>query len=88
MVRTSFARLGQEIEELAAMPERAPGMRMVPTGVTIAEAWEQAADDAARREILNRYNVRVVLHPRRKGEKASRCEITGMTPHDWLPVVA
>jgi site-specific DNA recombinase len=86
--RASFARLGQEIKEFAAMPERAPGMRMVPTGTTIAQAWEQAADDAARREMLNRYNVRVVLHPRRKGEKTSRIEITGMSSRDWFPAVA
>jgi len=59
------------------MPERAPGMRMVPTGVTWAEQWNGAADDAERREILNRFDVRVTLHPLRAGGQSARHEVTG-----------
>ncbi|WP_236047230.1 recombinase family protein [Streptacidiphilus fuscans] len=61
--RTRYAELGKEITELRSQPERAPGMRMVPTGKTIAQAWADAEDDAVRREMLNEYDVRVVLHP-------------------------
>ena len=34
-----------------ALPERKPGMRMVPTGRTIAQEWD-AADNVRRRETL------------------------------------
>ncbi|MBC3841359.1 hypothetical protein GXW82_16815 [Streptacidiphilus sp. 4-A2] len=67
--RTTYARLGDEIKELKALPERAPGMRMVPTGLTIADQWSQAPDDVARREILNRYGVKVVLYPMAAGAR-------------------
>jgi site-specific DNA recombinase len=72
--RTEYARMGREIKELRALPERPPGMRMLPTGRTIAQDWEAAADDAARREILNEYDVRVVLFPR---GSTKRFSITG-----------
>jgi hypothetical protein len=74
--RTEYARMGSEIEELRGLPERAPGMRLMPTGRTIGQTWQAAQDDAARREILNGYDVRVVLHPRGTAE---RCSITGVS---------
>ena len=60
--RTEYRRLGDEIAALKALPERKPGMRMVPTGRTIAQEWDKA-DDARRREMLAEFEVRVVLHP-------------------------
>ena len=60
--RTEYRRLGEEITALRALPERKPGMRMVPTGRTIAQEWD-AADNARRREMLAEFEVRVVLHP-------------------------
>ena len=60
--RTEYRRLGEEIAALKALPERKPGMRMVPTGRTIAQEWD-AADNARRREMLAEFEVRVVLHP-------------------------
>ncbi|MDH6139595.1 site-specific DNA recombinase [Kitasatospora sp. GP30] len=83
--QANYTRMSREITELQALPERAPGMRMMPTGVTVAQQWEQASDDAARREVLNQYDVRVVLHPRRRGEKTSRYEITGINSEEWFP---
>jgi site-specific DNA recombinase len=53
---------GEEITALRALPERKPGMRMMPTGRAIAQEWD-AADDARRREMLAEFEVRVVLHP-------------------------
>jgi hypothetical protein len=50
-------------------------MRMVPTGITVAQAWEQAPDDAARREMLASYGVTFTLYP--AGGK--RVEITATT---------
>ncbi|WP_370091724.1 recombinase family protein [Streptacidiphilus sp. MAP12-20] len=77
--RTRYAQLGQEITELRALPEREPGMRMVPTGQSIAQAWAAAEDDAVRREMLNEYDVRVVLH---SGQAPKRYVITGVSLMD------
>ena len=72
--RTEYRRLGEEIAALTALPERKPGMRMVPTGRTIAQEWD-VADNARRREMLAEFEVRVVLHPTRH---TPRMAITGM----------
>jgi site-specific DNA recombinase len=72
--RTEYRRLGEEITALRALPERKPGMRLVPTGRTIAQEWD-AADNARRREMLAEFEVRVVLHP--TGHEP-RVAITGM----------
>jgi site-specific DNA recombinase len=72
--RTEYRRLGEEIAALKALPERKPGMRLVPTGRTIAQEWE-AADNARRREMLAEFEVRVVVHP--TGHEP-RVAITGM----------
>jgi site-specific DNA recombinase len=60
--RTEYRRLGEDITALKTLPERKPGMRMVPTGRTIAQEWD-AADNTRRREMLAEFEVRVVLHP-------------------------
>jgi site-specific DNA recombinase len=60
--RTEYRRLGEEITSLKVLPERKPGMRMVPAGRTIAQEWA-VADGARRREMLAEFEVRVVLHP-------------------------
>ena len=65
---------GEEITALTALPERKPGMRLVPTGLTIAQEWD-AADNARRREMLAEFEVRVVLHP--MGHEP-RVAVTGM----------
>jgi hypothetical protein len=72
--RTEYRRLGEEIGALKALPERKPGMRMVPTGRTIAQEWDKA-DDARRRETLTEFEVRVVLYPTGHDPRAA---ITGM----------
>lgn len=74
--RTQYARLGEEIKELRALPERPASMRLVPTGQTVAEKWQAAPDDAARREMLAEYNIRVTLYPT---TAENRVRITGMT---------
>jgi hypothetical protein len=76
--RTEYKRLGEEITALKALLpfERKPGIRTVGTGRTIAQEWEKAkADDARRREMLTEFEVRVVLHPL---GHAPRVAITGM----------
>lgn len=75
--REQYARIGREIKELQTQPERPAGMRMVPTGKTVAQAWAEAPDDAARREMLASYGVTFKLYP--AGRK--RLEITGMDLH-------
>lgn len=72
--RTEYQRLGEEIAALKALPERQPGMRMVPTGRNIAQEWK-AADMVRRREMLAEFEVRVVLHPK---EHDPRVAITGI----------
>jgi DNA invertase Pin-like site-specific DNA recombinase len=76
--RTQYARLGREIRELRALPERPAGMRMVPTGQTVADQWAKAPDDAARRELLHGYEVRVMLWPRGAEQ---RWQATGLDLH-------
>ena len=72
--RTEYRRLGGEITGLKALPERKPGMRLVPAGRTIAQEWD-TADNARRREMLAEFEVRVVLHP--MGHEP-RVAVTGM----------
>ena len=72
--RTEYRRLGEEVAALKAMPERKPGMRMVPAGRTIAEEWANA-DDARRREMLAEYEVRAVLYPM---DHERRVTVTGV----------
>jgi site-specific DNA recombinase len=81
--RTEYRRLGEEITALKALPERKPGMRMVPTGRTIAQEWD-AADNARRREMLAEFEVRVVLHPTGHDPRVA---ITGMeiSPDEFGP---
>ncbi|MBD0739627.1 hypothetical protein BGM09_09240 [Streptomyces sp. CBMA29] len=50
-------------------------MRMVPTGKTVAQAWAEAPDDAARRELLDSYDVRFVLYPDGAGERLKVTEV-------------
>jgi site-specific DNA recombinase len=72
--RTEYRRLGEEVAALKALPERKPGMRMVPAGRTIAQEWD-AADNARRREMLAEFEVRVVVHP---AGYEPRVAVTGM----------
>ncbi|WP_107122862.1 recombinase family protein [Streptomyces caeruleatus] len=73
--REEYARMGREIVELKKLPERPAGMRMVPTGKTVKDEWAAALDDAARRELLSGFNVRVTLFPAAVKE---RVRITGV----------
>jgi site-specific DNA recombinase len=73
--RDRYTTIGREIKELRALPERPAGMRMVPTGKTVAQEWAEAPDDAARRELLMAYDVHVTLLP--QGAK-KRVKITGV----------
>ncbi|MFF2658683.1 recombinase family protein [Kitasatospora sp. NPDC058032] len=72
--------LGEQIKELAALPDREPGMRMMPTGRRIADVWQVASDDVAKRELLAEFGVQVVLNPR--GAK-NRLVITGNNPYSF-----
>ena len=47
--RTEYQRMGREIADLRALPDRPAGMRSVPTGRTIRDEWLNATDDATRR---------------------------------------
>ena len=80
--RTEYRRLGEEIAELKALPERKPGMRMVPTGRTVGQEWD-AADNARRREMLAEFEVRVVIHP---ASHQPRIAVTGMEVNPDSPV--
>ncbi|MBD0736157.1 recombinase family protein [Streptomyces sp. CBMA29] len=73
--QAQYTRIGKELKDLRALPDRPAGMRMVPTGKTVAQAWAEAPDDAARRELLATYDVRFTLFP--QGAK-ERLTITGM----------
>ena len=72
--RRLMARYDSASTALTALPERKPGLRLVPTSLTIAQEWD-AADNARRREMLAEFEVRVVLHP--MGHEP-RVAVTGM----------
>ncbi|MFD7829932.1 recombinase family protein [Kitasatospora sp. NPDC059803] len=61
--RTEYARMGEELKELKATPERPAGWRRVRTGRTVAADWAAAPDEAARREMLESFGVSAVLYP-------------------------
>lgn len=61
--RTEYQRIGREIAELRALPERPAGVRRVPTGKTVEDEWH-AADPVGRREMLQAFDVDVRLFPR------------------------
>ncbi|MFI6288505.1 recombinase family protein [Streptomyces sp. NPDC051018] len=74
--RTEYARMGREIGELRALPERPAAMRLMPTGRTVADKWV-ASDEAGRRLMLAEFSVRVVLLPEGAAE---RLVITSANP--------
>lgn len=76
--RTEFARMGAEIAALTELPDRPAAMRWVLTGQTVADQWREAPDDAARREILFDYEIRVVLFP--AGGRRKRVWVHGLDP--------
>ncbi|WP_405671830.1 recombinase family protein [Streptomyces sp. NBC_01530] len=77
--RTEYARMGDEITELKKFPERPAGVRMIPTGRTVADDWRSAKDDAARRELLNEFEVKVTLFSSRVDE---RIKIEGVNAYE------
>ncbi|MEV0038566.1 recombinase family protein [Streptomyces sp. NPDC050804] len=80
--RTEYKRMGDEIKELKKLPERASGMHLMPTGKTVADEWNSARDDAARRELLATFGVRVTLWPSGSRE---RITITSLNPYAATP---
>ncbi|MFD9904837.1 recombinase family protein [Streptomyces sp. NPDC059063] len=72
--RTEYMRMGEEIERLKKLPARAAGIRWIPTGLTVADKWHSAKDDAERRELLAAFDVKVKLYPVTAGK---RVRITG-----------
>ncbi|WP_229696659.1 recombinase family protein [Streptomyces lasiicapitis] len=72
--RTEYARMSDEIEELKKLPTRPAGMKWVPTGITVADKWHNAKDDAERRELLAAFDVKVKLYHAKADE---RVRITG-----------
>ncbi|MFF8728898.1 recombinase family protein [Streptomyces sp. NPDC015171] len=72
--RQEYARMGREISELKKLPDRPAGMRLVPTGKTVADEWHSRKDNVARRELLNGFEVRVEIFPTNAEE---RIQITG-----------
>ncbi|MEV0438009.1 recombinase family protein [Streptomyces spectabilis] len=72
--RTEYQRMGAEIEMLKKLPDRPAGMRWVPTGETVADRWNDAKDDAERRELLAAFDVKVTLFPASAEE---RVRVTG-----------
>ncbi|MGW6774059.1 recombinase family protein [Streptomyces sp. NPDC055037] len=79
--RTQYKRMGKEINELKKLPERPAGMRIVPTGKTVADEWHSAADDSARRELLAKFEVKVTLYPE---VSPVRFLITSVNPYEAL----
>lgn len=62
--RNEYSRMGGEIEKLKKLPDIPGGMKLVPTGKTVAEKWSEATSDADRRLMLAEFGVRVTVNPR------------------------
>ncbi|MEV6420568.1 recombinase family protein [Streptomyces sp. NPDC051662] len=76
--RAEYRRMSDEIRELKKLPEHAPSMQLMPTGKTVADEWNAARDDAARRELLAKFDVRVTLWP---SDSRQRITITSLNPY-------
>ncbi|MFG2862160.1 recombinase family protein [Streptomyces sioyaensis] len=72
--RAEYSRMGNQIAELKKRPERPAGMKLIPTGQTVADAWREARDGAERRELLIEFNVKVELF---SANAPQRVKITG-----------
>jgi hypothetical protein len=86
--RDQYRRLGEELNELRALPSRPAGMRTVPTGRSVADDWHSAADDAARREMLDAFDVRVVLHPTGAAQRVAITAMQAAPGTEVLPAAA
>lgn len=75
--RQVYTAKAREIAELSALPDRPAAMRWVPSGQTIADRWHAAPDDAARRELLALYHIKVMLYP---ANSKQRIRIHDMDP--------
>ncbi|WP_255952210.1 recombinase family protein [Streptomyces odontomachi] len=79
--RQEYGRMSREIAELKNLPDRPPGMCMVPTGKTVADEWHAAHDDAARRELLSGFDIRVTLFAT---SAERRFQVTGANIHQQI----
>ncbi|MGW2391542.1 recombinase family protein [Streptomyces lydicamycinicus] len=79
--RAEYSRMGNEISELKKLPDRPAGMKLIPTGKTVADAWREARDDAERRELLIEFNVQVSLFP---AAAPQRIKFTGTNVYDLV----
>lgn len=77
---TEYSRMGEEIKDLKKLPERPAGVRVIPTGETVAEQWERADNIPDRQEILSEFGVRVELYPR----GTNRLVMTAVDPYASL----
>ncbi|NEC18435.1 recombinase family protein [Streptomyces parvus] len=77
---TEYNRMGDEIKKLKKLPERPAGVRLIPTGQTIAEQWKAAESIPDKQEILSEFGVRIEIFPR--GVK--RIVMTAVDPYAEL----
>ncbi|MFJ5924854.1 recombinase family protein [Kitasatospora sp. NPDC092948] len=68
--RREYARMGAELREAKATPEKSAGWYSVPTGRTVASEWKKA-DVVGRRELLEEFGVKILLFPGRGPLKRS-----------------
>ncbi|MYW44927.1 recombinase family protein [Streptomyces sp. SID161] len=61
--RKRYSDLTAEIKRLRSIPVRKAGMVTRPTGETVRSKWESAADDGARRELLQEFAVTLKVWP-------------------------
>lgn len=79
--REQYKHMGEELARLKELPERPARVVMVPTGETVADVWENAKDDARRREMLVDFGVKVELFPLRASQ---RVKITGASAYELI----
>ncbi|MFK0193328.1 hypothetical protein [Kitasatospora sp. NPDC090308] len=62
--RREYARMGTELREAKATPEKPAEWYSVPTGRTVASEWEKAGI-VGRRELPEEFGVKILLFPAR-----------------------
>ncbi|MCX5412248.1 recombinase family protein [Streptomyces sp. NBC_00059] len=78
-----YRSLTNDIKELKALPERPAGVRIIPTGKTVAQRWEEATHILDRQEILAEFDVQVILYRRKKGV-SQRLSMSALNPYEAL----
>lgn len=73
-----YSQLGTEINQLRTKKERPPMVRLVPTGKTVRQKWDETQHLSEKRELLSEFGVGVILYDR---SATPRLKISAENPY-------